>query len=373
MNIAEFMGAYDVDARSSEMVEFEETGNSQWPEFDHLYLELENKALFFGRVIRDVVDLSVRLNQFGDDVEAKLEAIDADTRDHFQNDLMNTVDKYDEWALRALPVIDRELGKWATNPDPGRARKAEILGSHLNFHWLSFSSIHHWAEFISLGAGGSPPSRASLANARHYMSLFGARHVRERELKLRDLGRTRSEYLKGEVDASRPDIIEGRLNEIDAGVALAYAAEKTPNGSSWVLPMPPQFEYLAGDKNVDYAVLDLTNSRALGIQVKSSGVLQAETQVEDGIVYLSGRHDLGNSYALPNEERGKGFKNYSYAGHLAIASLAKIPPRSKEERLLFQRANKNLIWLVGYARQKGRPAHLDRAAENVQYHIDRNL
>jgi hypothetical protein len=384
MEAQAFLGGYDVQQRTKRLARFEADGQSAYPELDGLALEIENRGLFFGNVVREVINSAAKVRHMDMDVRSRLDHLYDDPDGFVADDYLASMNEFFDWAPLNLPRMESQLASWSGSDDEYVANRADILRTRLNVLYMNFAFRRVWRRFIASGLVGQSPDATSefaLKHAKSSLAGYGLRYIRRRELGLNDLSRTRSSYLKGEVDGLQPDRLEAAINEIDAGIALLQIAQDDPDGGFWVLPAPPQFEYMAAERNADLLVVDSKKMLAVGVQVKNSGItddsgLSEEQRAANEFVFMiSGRYDLGNSFAMPDEARGKGFKTYTYGGRLAMAAIAeyKSNPQYVRGMYRFSQGNREARWAVGYAFENGRPADLKNVAAKVGYYLQHHL
>jgi hypothetical protein len=117
--------------------------------------------------------------------------------------------------------------------------------------------------------------------------------------------------------------LNGALAELDAAVALWEVLLRGAGDRVTVMPAPPQFEQLAGRANIDYAVVDVTRGRAIGIQVKST----VHGAGDDGydaerVLLLHAAEDLGSFHVEAVGDRPGAGTRVPRPGSLALRYLS---------------------------------------------------
>jgi hypothetical protein len=362
MELQAFLDGYNVDAHTPPGRLLHE----RYEEAHNLAEELERRSAFFGGIITEVVDLASSLA----DIEGREEKLSTVPDEKFTEyeALFDQMHDYFSWYVDVLPKGTKKVPEWRNSGDAFLSTYANTISSHIQIHDLNASFESYWYHFLAEGSLGQKPSKREQKTAIESLTLTAAGLIQFREKTLLKNGTTKTEYVKGTNSVFKAGDVEGFLNEIEAAIALLHVSMEDTGGGWWVLPAPAQFEYMAGKNNNDFLLIDTANSRGVGIQVKSSGMVEANgvAPANDRVIQISGRHDLGNVLNIKRPDV-LGHDTYSYAGGLALSVLAGINGRGRKNLL---NSDYRMAYLMA---ARAKPKTLQHAVGRVKYKVDSKL
>lgn len=376
MKASEFLGGYDVGAQSDIYGQAVRAKKDETAIFK-IGHEIEERGRLFGEVILAVTETAEYLADL-ETPEEKVQSLQGDTDrwEFFTRDLIPRVNDYNAWLRQSFPVLNDRVRQNHTSGSKELSEHAARISQHLFFHVLNEAAEEQWWSYIDQGViGGEPPKRTLNANIGS-LAVVGMMIIQQRVFSIRKNGNGRDGYLTSTHNDEERGALEGMLNEVDGGIALLESSITQPDERYWVLPAPPQFEYLAGKKNTDFIVAASKSSKMLGAQIKSSGQVKTADSgtTNPYLVTISGRYDLGNSVDLPRETGGNSrpsYQTHSFAGTLALAAAARLPKSSQD--MLKIRGNPTFRAALAAMHSKKRGSQLKNAADRVGFVVAGSL
>lgn len=378
MDSAEYLKAYDIGARSRTFVAMPSRASRAEVELLKLGQGIENRGRLFGEIVQIVLEKSVAVSGLSSSEERK-QAVrqDDEFTDYLYGDVLDRLDEYETWIETGLVKDNRRIGEYAESDSAELSKMAKDIQKHMFFHVINDDSMLQWFDFIEEGVLGHEPKKQTLIKNVGELAITGIGAINHRTQEIRRNGHSRDSYLTSPESFAWRGDLEGMLNEVDTGIALLEASAANTQERFWILPSPPQFEYLAGVNNADFLVISAKSNRAVGVQAKSGVDMAAEAnpQVNPRVVLINGRYDLGNSVALPDQSNGDErprYSTHSYAGSLSLAAASKYYkqiPQMKQIRNNPRYYNAVLAAIHSKDRQ---PA-LKRATDRVSYKLAQAL
>ncbi len=377
MKAGEFLGAYNISAQSAAFVNMPARASKAENELLKLGKKIEDRGRLYGEIFSFVITNAQSVSDLETDDEKKQALlVRDDVTGRFNEDLLPRINEYEQWLDNGLFRDNVVLGSYAKSDSKDIAQQAQNIQNHLFFHVLNDAAREQWHDFIDNGSIGIEPEKRTLNQNIGWLAAKGVMLIQMRADKINRGENGRSGYLTSTGKSEWRGELEGMLNEVDAGIALLEASIKSDQERAWVLPGPPQFEYLAGDLNADYIAVAARSQRALGIQVKSSGWTNGAPDKLPYVITVSGRHDLGNSFAMPRETAGQRhlrYDTYSYAGSLTLAAAARLPKSAEQLKGIYGDQRFIPVMAAAQANRKKRQTQLGAATERVGYKLHHAL
>lgn len=229
--------------------------------------------------------------------------------------IKETLSGYPHFITHDLRALDTQL--YTEGTQRSMARLNEI-----NFHWLNYAMLPMWQLFFSNNSVVSPKDRLNAVKmSQDLLAYDGCFQYFYRD----KLAGANSGYRYfGDDMLDFRHTHESRLHERDTAIALLDIAKRDP--SLIILPAPGKFEHSHnGAINADFIVLDATDHRAVGVQVKTRVKPEHEEKYDDKhIVLIDGSADLGNYRFLRTTHSSSHKRQVSWAGILSVEHMKNL-------------------------------------------------
>ena len=246
--------------------------------------------------------------------------LSGNTDDDTNMAIKSALSQYPVFIRHGLRELDTKLFTDGTD------KSIEKL-SEINFHWLNYAMLPMWALLLDAEVVGTAEERREvIKHSQDMLAYDGCFQYTYRDR----LSSKESDYRYFQEDmAGIRSVVEGRLHERDAAIALLDIAKNDP--SIVVVPAPGKFEHSGnGSVNADFVVIDTTQRKGVGVQVKSQ-VHTEDLQRYSGeqIMLIDGFIDLGNTRSIRTSSRKSAPKNVSWAGVISTDHMKRLQTHGK--------------------------------------------
>lgn len=200
--------------------------------------------------------------------------------------------------------------------------------NEVNFYALNTHMDYLWRPLIH-NAWPNNNRTGTLHFAMNALAYEGMKLYGVRESIVRSKG---SEELYTEENKDVLERFSGALQEVDAAIVVIDAIRKHENLT--VVPAPLQFERSAPQTNADLLVIDTTEKRMVGVQVKSRVTSKDVDRYDpDRIVLLDGDIDLGNIRVVRTKKRRSTTEPKPWPGIVAASRVHNIKLHGKHQQI----------------------------------------
>lgn len=280
----------------------------------------------------------------------------------------NIVSDYINWCYRNVPILDNEL--FTRSFDEPRFL---VAYNELTFHILNYAMITMWGGFFDTKNQEISGNRNYLIkDAQDMLSLAGSRLYIYRDPQCS----AQSDYSFFHKDNSAiSSAINGRLTEIDAGIALLDYAKINPH--IIVVPSQGAFERFASSANTDFILYDTKNVNIIGAQVKSMGQkADFERYDTSRVALISGRYDLENELLTRTKTGTSQQKVISWPGMISMAHINGIHTIGKNRSIVVKYSNPSELMQLKFRAKtmlKGLRVNRQRILSNISYRLDKTF
>lgn len=284
---------------------------------------------------------------------------------------------YATWLATSYPSMTKEVNGLPVS-------ESETLQQLLGFHAMNKAMTHMW--FMSELEDDKQSKGVRRECIKYSAQNLAVSALHAIAIRREMASETRGYEYFGEKQQAFRALNEGRLAEIDAGIALLEASQSQPFD---VLPAPPQFERGKHSNNVDFIALGRGDlyGKVVGVQVKSK-VKNSDLAQYDGdhCVLVCAANDMDDVRAMRTEARSSSKSILSWNGQLAAEAITRlhISGRGKKAgadfaaaslRSLSYKEQRQILRLRAMARagERGNKPHLKTVSQRIGSKVMKKL